>query len=95
VLSTYGSFKEVLELLVNYELERQGMKRSLPNLRYYPGIRLKGVRKIKKTLNLNNRCPGLDLHVVPPECASETPPFEPTCPVVGYVGEMSLPSQES
>jgi hypothetical protein len=43
------------------------MKRSWPNLRYYPGIRLGGLRKTTKNLSQGSRSPGRDLNPGPPE----------------------------
>jgi hypothetical protein len=44
-----------------------GRKRSWPNLRYYPGICLEGLRKTTKNLSQDNRSPGRDLNPGPPE----------------------------
>jgi len=35
--------------------------------RYYPGIRLEGLRRTTKTLNQDSRCSGLDLNPEPLE----------------------------
>jgi hypothetical protein len=44
-----------------------GTKQSWPNLRYYPGICLEGLRKTTKNLTQDNRSPGRDLNPGPPE----------------------------
>jgi hypothetical protein len=44
-----------------------GRKRSWPNLRYYPGTRLEGVRKTTKSLSQDSRSPGRDLNPGPAE----------------------------
>jgi hypothetical protein len=49
---------------VNDELER---KRSWPNLRYCPDIRLKGLRKTTKKLIQDSRSPNRDLNPGPPK----------------------------
>jgi hypothetical protein len=76
---------------VNNGLKTHRRKRSWPNLRYYPDIRLKGMRKVTKNLGLDNRCPSLGLNPLPPKYVTETLPFESTCPMVGCVGEKFLP----
>jgi hypothetical protein len=42
-------------------------KRAWSNLRYYPGIRLEGLRKITKNLNTDSWSSGQHLNPVPPE----------------------------
>jgi hypothetical protein len=42
-------------------------KRSWPNLRYYPGICMEGLRKTTKPLSRDSRSPGRDLNPGPPE----------------------------
>jgi hypothetical protein len=42
-------------------------KRSRPNFKYYPGIRLGGLRKTAKPLSHDNRSPGRDLNPGPSE----------------------------
>jgi hypothetical protein len=44
-----------------------GRKRTRPNLKYYPGIRLEGLRKTTENLIHDSRCPGRDLNPGPPE----------------------------
>jgi hypothetical protein len=44
-----------------------GRKLLYPNLRYYPGIYLEGLRKTTKTLSQGSRSSGLDLNSQPPE----------------------------
>jgi hypothetical protein len=44
-----------------------GWKRSWPNLRYYPGICLEGLRKTTKILSQDSRHPGRDLNQGSPE----------------------------
>jgi hypothetical protein len=49
-------------------LEGYGMKQSWPNLRYYPGFCLEGLRKIRKTLSgEDSRSSGRYLNPGPPE----------------------------
>jgi hypothetical protein len=48
-------------------------KRSWPNLRYYPVIRLKGLKKTMKPLSRDSRSPGRDLNPVPPEYEAGVP----------------------
>jgi hypothetical protein len=43
-----------------------GRKRSWPNLRYYHGICLEGVRKNTKTFSQDSRSPGRDLSQIHP-----------------------------
>jgi hypothetical protein len=40
-----------------------GRKQSQPNLKYYPGICLEGMRKTTKTLCKDSRSPGQDLNL--------------------------------
>jgi hypothetical protein len=52
---------------VNDELARmEGSGRGLI-LRYYPGIRLEGLRKTTKKLSQDSQSPGRDLNLEPPE----------------------------
>jgi hypothetical protein len=44
-----------------------GKKRSWPNLIYYPGICLEGLRKARKILSQYSRSPDLDFKSGPPE----------------------------
>jgi hypothetical protein len=44
-----------------------GRKRSWPDVRYFPGICLEGVRKTTKYLSQDNRSLGRDLNLGPPE----------------------------
>jgi hypothetical protein len=44
------------------------MKRSWPNLRYYIGIYLEGLRKTTENFSKANRYPGRDLKAGFPEC---------------------------
>jgi hypothetical protein len=44
-----------------------GKKRSWPNLRYYPGIRLKGLSKAMSNISHNSRFPGRVLNPRSPE----------------------------
>jgi hypothetical protein len=44
-----------------------GRKSSWPNLWYYPGICLEGLRKTMKNLSQNSRCPNRYLNPGPPE----------------------------
>jgi hypothetical protein len=43
-----------------------GRKQSWPNLRYYPGICLGGLRKTTKKFSQDSRSPGSDLNTGPP-----------------------------
>jgi hypothetical protein len=52
---------------VSNEFERMWKKRSWPNLRYYSGICLEGLRKTTKNLSQDSRSPGRDLDPGPPE----------------------------
>jgi hypothetical protein len=47
-----------------------GRKRPWPNLRYYNGIFLEGLRKTTKNLSRDSRSPGRDLNPRPPEYES-------------------------
>jgi hypothetical protein len=42
-----------------------GKKQSWPNLGYYPGICLEGLRKTTKSFSENSRFPGRDLNAGP------------------------------
>jgi hypothetical protein len=44
-----------------------GRKRSWPNIRYYPGIFLEGLRKTTKNLSQDIQALGRDLNLGPPE----------------------------
>jgi hypothetical protein len=48
-----------------------GKKRPLPNLMYYPGIHLEGLRKTTRNLSEDNRSAGRDLNLGPLEHESE------------------------
>jgi hypothetical protein len=48
------------------EKNLQGSGRGLI-LRYYPGIRMEGMRKTSKLLGQGSRSPGRELNVGPPE----------------------------
>jgi hypothetical protein len=43
------------------------MKRSWPNLKYYTGTCVEGLRKITKNLSQDSRSPGRDLNLGSPE----------------------------
>jgi hypothetical protein len=49
------------------ELERMWKKWPWPNLKYYPGIYLEGIRKNMKNLCKDSRSPGQDLNPETPE----------------------------
>jgi hypothetical protein len=44
-----------------------GRKQSWPNLRYYPGIYLEGLRKTMKNLSHYSQSSGQDLNLAPPK----------------------------
>jgi hypothetical protein len=48
-----------------------GRKWAWPNLRYYPGICLEGLRKATKNASQNNRSAGRDLNPGPPVYEAE------------------------
>jgi hypothetical protein len=48
-------------------LKGYGRKRSWPNLKYYPGISLEGLRKTTENLSQDNLSPGRDLNSGPLE----------------------------
>jgi hypothetical protein len=52
---------------VNDDWKGCGRKRSWPNLKYYLGIGLEGLRKTTKNLSQHSRSPGRDLNPGPPE----------------------------
>jgi hypothetical protein len=55
-------------------------KWSCPNLRYYAGILVEGLRKTMKTFNQDSRCSGRNSNRAPPEYKSEAFLNELTCP---------------
>jgi hypothetical protein len=58
-----------------------GRKRSWPNLRYYPGICLEGLRKATKNFSQDSRSPGRDLNSGPPEYEAGMLTTRPRCTV--------------
>jgi hypothetical protein len=52
---------------MNDELEGCERKWLWPNLRYYPGICLKGLRKTMKPLDQDSHSPGRHLNPRPPQ----------------------------
>jgi hypothetical protein len=64
-----------------------GMKETLPNLRYFPGISLGGARKTEKPFYQDIRCSSRDLNRALLEHKSEAIQLETTCPVF-YEGEL-------
>jgi hypothetical protein len=58
-------------------------ERSWPNLNYYPGSCLEGLRKSTKTLSLDSRSPGRDLNLGPPEYEAAVLTTRPRRSVIG------------
>jgi hypothetical protein len=52
---------------VNNELERIWKEAVVANFRYYPGVRLDGLRKPRKYFSQDKRSPVRDLNPGPPE----------------------------
>jgi hypothetical protein len=69
-------------MIVSNELERRRRKRSWPNLRYYPRICLKGLRKILNKVFNNIRCTCHDSNPTTTEYMSEALLFEPAFSVI-------------
>jgi hypothetical protein len=64
---------------VSGELEREWGKQLWPNLRYYPGICLEGLRKTTDNRSQNSWYPDQDTNQAPPECKSKALLLQPIC----------------
>jgi hypothetical protein len=61
-----------------------GRKQLWPNLRYYPGICLEGLRKIMENLNQDSQSMGRDLNSGPPEHKAGMLTTQPQCSVYTF-----------